>query len=72
MRRSIRQLRAELAERRDVIQDPKRAPVGSNDNVVMMNDEIADRSRRQIHFQRLPMIAIVPRHIHGAFGAGKE
>ena len=46
--------------------------MSSNHHIVMMHDEIADRSRRQIHLQRLPMIAVVPRHIHGAFSAGKK
>src|SRR6266446_7134732 len=46
--------------------------MSSNDNIVMMNYEVADRSRRQIHLQRLPMVAIVPGHIHSAFGSGKQ
>src|ERR1017187_2180090 len=44
----------------------------SDDYIVMMDHQVADRSRRQIHFQRLPMVAIVPRHIHGTFHASKE
>ena len=72
MRRSGRDFRAELPQRRDVIQDPERPPVSSDDHIVMMNDQIADRSRRQIHLQRLPVVAVVPRHIHAAFGAGEK
>src|SRR5260221_2456144 len=69
---TARNLGAELPQRRDVIEDPKRSAMSSNNNIVAMNDQIADRSRRQIHLQRLPMIAVVPGHIHGAFGAGKQ
>src|SRR5271156_6446725 len=72
MRLSIRHFRVELPQRRDVIQDPERTAVSSDNNVVMMNDEVADRRCRQIHSQRLPMIAVVPRDIDAAFGAGKE
>src|SRR5260221_13975322 len=69
---TARNLGAELPQRRDVIQDPKRSAMSSNNNIVAMNDKIADRSRRQIHLQRLPMITVVPGNIHGALGASKK
>ncbi len=41
-------------------------------NVVVMNDQIADRSGRKVHLQRLPMVAVVPGDVDAAFGSGEK
>ena len=48
-----------LAQRADVIQHPKRAAVRGEDQVLIMDDEIAHGSVRQIKLQRLPVLAVV-------------
>src|SRR5580658_10296605 len=72
MRGSRRHAKAELTQRGDVIQDPKRPAVGSDDYIVFVNYQVADRRGRKIQLERLPMIAIVPRDIDAAFGSGKK
>jgi len=48
-----------LAQRSDVIQNPEGAAVGGDDEVVVVNPEIAHGSVRQIELERLPVVAIV-------------
>ena len=48
-----------LAERRDVVENPEGAAVGGDDQIVAVNDEIADGTGRQIILQRAPGIAVV-------------
>src|SRR5207253_9016655 len=62
----------ELAQRGDVVEDPEAASMGTGNEVGAVNGEIADRSRRQIQLQRLPVVAIVERNIDGMLGAGEE
>src|ERR1019366_8550200 len=53
-RRAKRRLRVELPERRDVVEDPEAAAVRGDDEVVTVNDEIADGRGRHVEAQRLP------------------
>src|SRR5260370_13991602 len=46
--RSIRQVRAQLAQRRNVVQNPKRAPVRADDPIIAMNREGAHGSVGQV------------------------
>ncbi len=46
--------------------------MGADDDVVVVDDEIADGSGWQIHFERLPMVAVIPRDVDGALGSGEE
>src|SRR5690242_13870439 len=48
-----------LPQGRDVVEDPERAPVRPDYNVIVMNHEIADRRRRHVQSQRVPTIAII-------------
>ena len=55
-----------LAERRDVVQNPGAAAVGADDEIVevLLHDEPVRRRVRQVVLQRLPVLAIVERHVH--------
>ncbi len=46
--------------------------MGGNDQVVVVNPQIAHRSMRQIQLQRLPVIAVVERRPNAIFAAGEE
>src|SRR5260370_2183626 len=65
-------LRVDLAQRRNVIQNPKGAAVRGDHQIVVMHDEVADRSSGHIEPQRLPGIAIIERDVHAHFRAGIE
>ena len=63
---------SDFPQRRDVIENPERAAMGGDDEIVVVNPEIAHGSVRQIQLQRLPVIAIVKRNPDGIFRAGKQ
>src|SRR5260370_6369284 len=65
-------LRVYLAQRRNVIQNPKGAAVRGDHEVVAMHHEVADRSGGQVELQRLPGIAIMERDVDAHFRAGVE
>ena len=50
-----------FAQRRDVIKNPERAPVRADDEVVVVNPEIAHGGVRQIQLQGLPVVAVIER-----------
>ena len=62
----------DLPQRRDVVEDPDAAPVRADDQVVVLDDEIAHRRRRHVQPQRLPVVAIVERHVDLRLGSGEE
>jgi hypothetical protein len=70
--RRRRRLRVELAQRRQVVEDPERPAVRARDEVATPHDEVADRAVGQIELQRLPALAVVERHEHARLGAGVE
>src|SRR5713226_7535006 len=72
MRVRFRDIRGELAQRSYVIENPERAAMRGDDEVVAVNDEVAHGGMRQILLQRLPMVAIVERDVDRAFRSGKE
>ena len=61
-----------LAQWRDVIENPEGAAVRSDDQIVAVNRKIADGSRRQIELQRLPVVAVIERHVDPEFCSGKQ
>ncbi len=63
---------AGLAQRADVIKHPERAAMSGNHQIVAVDDEIVDRSRRQVELQRLPVCAVVKRSPRARFRAGIE
>src|SRR5229473_5394 len=65
-------LRVDLAQRRNVIQNPKGAAVRGDRQIVVMHDEVADRSSGHIELQRLPGIAVIERDVHAHFRASVE
>ncbi len=52
------------------IQNPR--PCVRDDEIVVLDDDVAHRRRRHVQPQRLPMSAVVERDIDGAFGAGEQ
>ena len=49
----------QLPQRRDVVEDPERPAVRADHEVVVLDDEVADRGRRHVQPQRLPALAVV-------------
>ena len=70
--------RCRLAQRRHVVEDPEPAAVRRGDEIraqagrVVFHRDVADRDRRHVEPQRLPVIAIVERHPHLRVGGGVE
>ena len=62
----------ELPQRRDVIQYPKRPTMSSDDHIVMMNDQIADRRGGHVETQGQPIVAVIQREVDGALGAANQ
>ena len=63
---------SQLAQRRDVVENPERAAVSGDDEIVAVNGQIAHRGDRQVELQRLPVVAVVERNVNAEFGAGEE
>ena len=49
----------QLAEGRDVVEDPERAAVRPDDEVVPVDDEVPDGRRREIDLEGHPGVAVV-------------
>ena len=66
----------DLAQRRDVVENPEAAAVGADHQVVLVvigvDVEVADGGAGQVLAQRLPVIAIVEADVDGGLGAGEE
>jgi hypothetical protein len=60
------------AEGGDVVEDPEGPAVGSDDEIVTMNHEIADGADGQVILQRAPSGAIVEGNEDADFGAGEK
>ena len=68
----LRHAGRDLPQRRDVVQDPERAPHRRRDEIAVVDLEVGDRRRRQILLQRLPVLALVERHVRALQRAGVE
>ena len=55
----VRDLRAGLAQRREVVENPKRAAVGGDDEIVIVDDDVAGIAGGKIQLERLPVVAVV-------------
>ena len=55
----IRDLRAGLAQGRKVVENPESAAVGGNDEIVIVDDDVAGIAGGEIQLQRLPVVAVV-------------
>jgi hypothetical protein len=66
----------DLAQRRDVVENPEAAAVGGDDQVVLVvigvDVETADGSAGQVLAQRLPVIAVVEADVDGGLGPAKS
>ena len=62
----------QLAQWRDIVQHPERATVRGGDQVAAVDREVADRRHRQVELQRLPVVAVVERHVDARLGTGVQ
>ena len=66
----------DLAQWRDVVENPEAAAVGADHQVVLVvigvDVEVADGGAGQVLAQRLPVIAIIEADIHRGLGSGEE
>ncbi len=65
----LRDLVAVLAQRREVVENPERAPVRGNHQIVILDHQIVHRRRRQVQLQRTPVRTIVERNKHSGFSS---
>src|SRR6266849_8729816 len=65
-------LGSDLPKWSDVVENPERAPMRSDYDVIVMDHQIANRRGRKIEAQRLPMISVIKGDIHRALTAGKK
>ena len=70
--RGRRGRRSPLAQRRHAIEDPESASMRGDRDIVVLHDQIADRNRRHVHSQRVPVIAVIEREPHLVFRSGIE
>ena len=57
-------LRSCAAQRRDVVQNPERASMRCHHEIVILHDQVMDRTVRQIQLQRLPVRSAIERNIN--------
>ena len=67
-----RRLGIDLAEWRNIIENPERASVGCRDQIVLLDREIVDGHNRRVQPQRLPMAAAVEGDVYALFGSGVD
>src|SRR2546429_8400310 len=72
MRAGLGNLGPPLPQRRDVIQNPERASVRGNNQIISMNRQVAHGGVREVEFERLPVIAVVEGNVDGPFRARKQ
>ena len=72
MHRLAERRRVELAQQRDVVEDPERAAVRRREQVAVLNQQIVHRNDRQVQSQRLPVTAVVERNVDAGLGARVE
>ena len=64
-----RRLEPALAQRRDVVHHVEAAPVRRDHQVALLHRDVVHRRVRQILPQRLPLRAVVERHVDAVLGA---
>ena len=62
----------DLPQRRDVVEDPERAAVRADRDVVVLDDEISNRRRRHVEPERRPVVAVVERDPDLRLGPGEQ
>src|SRR5437660_1025626 len=58
----------ELMQRREVVEDPERAALGRDDQVLVVHPDVVDGHVRQVELERLPVPAIVEGEEHAELG----
>src|SRR5260370_30484683 len=73
-RLGIERLWRDLAQRRNVVQDPEAAPVGRDREIaeVLLHGQPVDRRVRQVVLKREPLDPVVERHVKRVLGAKVE
>ena len=61
-----------LAERTQVIENPKGPPLGCDNQITPFDGHVGDRRDGQVELKRLPARTVVERDIESELGAGKE
>ena len=61
-----------LAQRSNVVEDPERAPVRGDHQIIAVNRHILHRRYRQIQLQRPPIVSVIVRDVNAELGPGKE
>ena len=62
----------ELVKRRQVVQDPERAPMGRDDHLDVLDDQVVDRRDRQVAAEPMPASAVVERNVDARLGPAIE
>ena len=63
---------AELPQHRAVVEYPDPATIRADDQVIVMDGEVADDRGGQVAHQRLPVIAVVERDVHAGLGTCEQ
>src|ERR1700688_652691 len=66
------QVDAELAQRTDIVQNPKCSTVGHNNQIIIFDYEVVNRRSRQIQFERPPIRSVIERNVDSALGSRIE
>src|SRR5260370_2243608 len=61
--RGLLYLIVQLAQRRDIIENPERAPMCSRDEIAIFDEEVVDGNSGQVQLQGVPVFAIVGRDV---------
>ena len=69
MRIGPRGFSAGLPQRRQVVENPKRASIRGRNQIIVMHSKITHGHYRQIELQRCPVLTSVERHVHTCFSA---
>ena len=70
--RGGRELGLRLPQRRDVVEDPERAALRRDDDVLVLDHEVGHGNDGQVALQRLPRRAGVEGHVDPRLGAGEQ
>ena len=62
----------DLAKRLQVVEDEEAPPMGGEREVVVLDDEVSHRGRRQVEPQEVPALAVVERDVDRPLGAAIE
>src|SRR5439155_1117683 len=62
----------QLAQRRDIVQNPERASVRRRDEVALLDREIVHRHDREVESERLPVRPVIERHPHAPLAAREQ